>query len=321
MLIEKSDQVSAEWLSGVLGETVSHVEITSTASSWASHAGIVAATASGRALRLWLKMCLGKTFGRSEVDFYTRDYVGLANAPLVPCFDACFVPGVGYHLLLTDLSERFRDRKIAEPTLEHGLAIAAALALMHQHHWETAAPPNESQWNRYFDQIRPGVLPLERATDRSFRHRFELHTKELLNRWHDPQGMTLLHGDLNPTNVLTPKGAESPVYFLDRQPFEWSLTYGLAVYDLAYALVPWWPDTFRTLHEQTILRHWFERLNQHGYSWDQAQRDWSLSVEQCLHVPFEWCSDPETEVSMRPLWQWQLGNITGILNYYEPHSP
>ena len=59
--------------------------------------------------------------------------------------------------------------------------------------------------------------------------------------------MSLLHGDLNPTNILTPKTADTPVYFLERQPFDWSLTYGLGAYDLAYFLVIWWPEDIRRL--------------------------------------------------------------------------
>lgn len=310
-LIHRFDQLTVEWLTEVLGEKVADVKLSTTTSHWAQNASIEALMASGQERSLWLKLCMGGTFGRSEVDYYLRDYVDLPDAPLVTCYDAYCEPGVGYHVLLDDLSVEFRDRKLAPPTLEHGLALAAALARLHAHHWESAAPPTAVDWDVYFDQIRPGIERIEEATGRSFRANFESHSVRLRERWSHPAGLTLLHGDVNPTNVLSPKGAESPVYILDRQPFDWAITYGLAAYDLAYAIVPWWPHDVRTSHQDVILRHWFDHLGQAGYTWEQAQSDWELSVEHCLHIPISWCRDPGAVEEMRGLWEWQLGNISG----------
>ena len=125
--------------------------------------------------------------------------------------------------------------------------------------------------------------------------------------------MSLLHGDLNSMNVLTPKADTRPVYFLDRQPFEWSLTYGVAAYDLAYFLVLWWPESIRVACETPILRCWYENVEQEGYSWEEAQADWRISVEQCLHVPLEWCSKPQTAEKMRWLWEIQLARVKAAL--------
>jgi hypothetical protein len=310
-VIQRFDQVTAAWLTAVLGEEVADVKLSTSTSTWAQNASIVALMASGLTRSFWIKLCTGGTFGRSEVDYYFRDYVDLADAPLVTCYDACWEPGVGYHVLLEDMSAEFRDRKTAPPTLEHGLALAAAIARLHAHHWENGSPPTADQWDVYFEQISPGIDRIEEATGRSFRAKFESHAARLRQRWSNPVGLTLLHGDINPTNVLSPKGAESPVYFLDRQPFDWGITYGLAAYDLAYAIVPWWPYDVRTSHQEIILRHWFDHLGQPGYTWEQAQRDWDLSVEHCLHIPIEWCRDPGDVEKMRGLWEWQLGNITG----------
>lgn len=282
-----------------------------TTSTWAQNASIVALMASGESRSFWLKLCCGGTFGGSEVDYYLRDYVDLTDAPLVTCYDACFEAGIGYHLLLDDLSAEFRNRKAAPPTLEHGLALASAVARMHAHHWERGSPPTAAAWDVYFEHIYPGVERIEEATGRSFGPEFEAHSVQLRQRWSNPIGLTLLHGDINPTNVLSPKAAESPVYILDRQPFEWDITYGLAAYDLAYAIVPWWPYHVRTSYQDVILRRWFDHLDQPGYTWEQARSDWDLSVEHCLHVPIKWCRDSGDLEQMRGLWEWQLGNITG----------
>ena len=302
-------QVSTDWLTSVLGRTVTHFKAETQASNWSSQVPLSVSFDDRGSQALRLKICLGETFGRSELDYYTKDYVGLVNAPLVRCYDAQFEQGVGYHVLLDDLSETYYNRRDVVPTLDYGLAVAEALGRLHQHHWESESAPSDAVWNRYFAEIRPGVAPLEQATGQEFAERFVAHEKALRTRGANPHGMSLLHGDLNSTNILTPKNAEAPVYFLDRQPFDWSLTYGLASYDLAYFLVIWWPQELRSAHEAVILRHWYEAIGQPGYSWEQAQSDWALSVEQCLHVPMEWCSKPETAEKMRWLWELQLARV------------
>jgi len=312
-VLRSADEVTAAWLGHLLQQPVERLHCNAGHGNWSHQIAIEAQMHDGSTRALRLKLCLGSTFGRSEVDYYLRDYVGLAGAPLVHCFDAQFDPAVGYHLLLEDLSATHVDRKELLPTLAHGLALAEALARLHRHHWRSRPAPDGAVLDRYFDEIRPGVAPIERATGQALRERFEHHERALRRRWVDPQGMTLLHGDLNPTNILTPRGADAPLYFIDRQPFDWSLTYGVATYDLAYAMIPWWPETTRRANELAVLRRWHEVLAQPDYGWIQAQADWALAVEQCLHVPIEWCSKPSTIERMRALWQVQLARIQDAL--------
>jgi hypothetical protein len=108
-------------------------------------------------------------------------------------------------------------------------------------------------------------------------------------------------------------GHETPLYFLDRQPFDWSLTYGVAASDLAYFMIPWWPEQTRAECELVVLRHWYDALDAPEYSWSEAQADWRLSVEQCLNVPMEWCSKPTTLESMRWLWLAQFSRVQKAL--------
>jgi hypothetical protein len=154
---------------------------------------------------------------------------------------------------------------------------------------------------------------MERATGFSLREQFALHEHTFRQRWANPHGMSLLHGDLNPTNILTPFGRETPPYFLDRQPFDWSLTYGVAASDLAYFMIPWWPEQEREKCELIVLKHWYDALSAPEYTWNQAQADWTLSVEQCLNVPMEWCSKPDTMESMQWLWQTQFSRVQNAL--------
>jgi hypothetical protein len=103
------------------------------------------------------------------------------------------------------------------------------------------------------------------------------------------------------------------LYFLDRQPFDWSLTYGVAASDLAYAMVPWWPEATMAACELAVLRRWHEALDQPDYGWEEAKADWQLSVRQGLNVPIEWCSKPATLESMRWLWQAQFTRVQHAL--------
>lgn len=158
-------------------------------------------------------------------------------------------------------------------------------------------------------KARPGIEPLRQHSGHDLSRAFAQLQQRLHERWADPEGMTLLHGDLNPTNVLRPLAGGGPLFFIDRQPFDWSLTYGLAVHDLAYALLPWWPDAWRRAYQWPVLRAWHAALGQTGYRWHRVVADWQLSVLQCLCVPLEWCSKPETAHSMRWLWQAQLARL------------
>lgn len=317
MVVRSVSDVSESWLSDVLGETVIQVRVNFGQSNWAQQLTLKADLDNGTTRSLRLKICLGETFGPSEVEYYTRDYVDLIDAPLVRCFDAKYEPSVGYHILLEDLEATHRDRRDAPPTLAYGKAVAEALGRMHRHHWQSRDVPGGEAIDRYFDTIRTGLAPMECASAKPLRDRFERHEQTFRLRWGNPRGMSLLHGDLNSTNVLTPRDAEYPVYFLDRQPFDWSLTYGVAVSDLAYFMILWWPEQAQRDCGVSVLRHWYDALEKSDYTWQDAKADWRLSVEQCLNVPMEWCSNEKTLVDMRWLWEIQFSRIEAALASYK----
>ena len=84
--------------------------------------------------RLFLKMVTAdmedEYFGRSEVDYYTRDYMGLKEAPIVRCYHAAYSEELKrYHVLMDDLSNSHTTAAGKRPTVEYAFALAEGLAL------------------------------------------------------------------------------------------------------------------------------------------------------------------------------------------------
>lgn len=272
-VISSPDDITLEWLSEILQEDVISIKMRHEGSNWSSQVPVTAEFRGGRAVALRVKICLGQTFGRSEVDYYTRDYAAMADAPIVKCWNAAFDNEVGYHLVLDDLAETHSNRRDVSPSLPYGLAVAKALGRLHRHHWQSHSVPGQRALDRYFQEFRPGIAALKRIAGQDLSDvAFEVETR-LRFRLSDGRGLTLLHGDLNSMNILTPKGDNSPVFFIDRQPFDWSLTYALAIHDLAYFLVLWWPEEMRMAHEAEIIRCWHREVGDPSYKWPQAIAD------------------------------------------------
>ena len=87
----------------------------------------------------------------------------------------------------------------------------------------------------------------------AMRDLFARHPQAMIERTSDPNGFTLIHGDTGEQNILTPRQGDRPVYIIDRQPFDWSLTTWLGAYDLAYAMVLDWPVELRRQWEMPVL--------------------------------------------------------------------
>jgi Ser/Thr protein kinase RdoA (MazF antagonist) len=265
-----------------------------------------------RPQRLFLKMVNANMedeyFGPSEVDYYARDYVGVQGAPLVRSYDAAYsAEEQRYHVLMDDLSETHVEALARPPTLEHGLALAEGLAAMHAHWWGAKRLaqagerlPSAEKIRRFVGVAQPGAGHIiARFADRLEAHWPDLilelyaeHPQVMIERAQDGNGFTLIHGDPNRSNTLVPREAERPIYLIDRQPFDWSLTTWLGVYDLAYAIVLEWEVETRRRLEQQILRHYHDQLIRNGvdgYAWEQLFRDYRLSVAMGVYVATEWC--------------------------------
>jgi Ecdysteroid kinase-like family len=258
----------------------------------------------------------------SEVNYYARDYLTLVHAPIPKCYAAHIDPDTGsYSVLMEDLSST--HEKDTSPNFQYGLEVASALAKLHVFGWGEerirkldGCLPDKAKLDRYVAHVRQGLDWLLEATRTeipdSWREAildiFEHHPRKMWQRTNDPAGFTIVHGDVNPGNILYPVNG-GKVYFLDRQPFTWSLTTWLGVSDLSYLMVQYW-DTERRRHlELSVLEQYHRQLIDNGvadYSWDQLLADYKLCIPQAVYRAAEWCIRPEDRDRMRWLWSLEL---------------
>jgi hypothetical protein len=323
-VITSVDQITVEWLTTVLSNSgalahgaVTSFELGTGQGNWSENANLALSyTDKARGTlpqRLFLKMVDADTgddeyFGDSEVTYYTRDYVDVANAPLLRCYDAAYSEQLHrYHILLDDVSETHIEAAGREPTLEYGLALAEGLAAQHARWWgakrlaEAGAPIHSAEHiQRFVDIAEPGVgnilgrfsAELEPHWPDLLYELYAKHPRAIIERTANDNGFTLIHGDVGHNNVLVPREGVRPIYIVDRQPFDWSLTTWLGVYDLAYAIVLDWPVEIRRQYEIPVLKHYHATLVENGvndYSWERLYDDYRLCAAMGVYIATEYC--------------------------------
>lgn len=260
-------------------------------------------------------------FGISEAHYYARDYVDLPDAPIPKAHHVAYSPHSGrYHILMEDLSEGFHPSWGVAPTQEYGESVAEALAVLHTRYWTPgqrerigARIPGKVEIGEYMAHIVPGIEPMLVATRGDIPARWadmarsavRYHPPIMLERAQQPGGFTVVHGDVNPGNVLSPKEGSRPVYLIDRQPFSWSLTTWLSAADVAYLMVHWWDTDLRRQFELPVLRSYHRALIRGGvqdYQWHQLVLDYRLAAVESLYGAAAWCVDPQNRASMRWVW-------------------
>lgn len=323
-VVTNIQQVSSAWLtealrsSGALvGGAVAGFTVVSGGGNWSSNARLTlhytADSTGDLPRRLFLKLVSadlgdGEYFGPSEVDLYTRDYVDISDAPLLRCYHAAYSAELHrYHLLLDDISDTHIEAAHQTPDLAYGLALADALATLHARWWgaerlaAASAPIHSSEHIRRFVAIAaPGAeyitaghaANLKPHWPPLMRDLFAYYPQALVDRTHNPNGFTLIHGDAGKHNILVPRRNNRPIYLIDRQPFDWSLTTWLGVYDLAYIMALDWESDIRRRLEAPILQRYHAQLLARGvedYPWDQLWYDYRLSIPLCVTVAAEYC--------------------------------
>jgi len=163
----------------------------------------------------------------SEVNYYARDYLELADAPIPKCYAAHAADDGSYSILMEDLSDT--HEKDTSPNREYGLAVATALGRLHAFGWGEqrihqlgGRVPDEAKLAQYIGHVRQGLESLLEQTRmeipdswrKSILDIFQYHPGKMLERTKDTNGFTIVHGDLNPGNVLYPKKNREPTRYI-----------------------------------------------------------------------------------------------------------
>lgn len=322
-IITNPEQVTSAWLTEVLMKSkaledgsVIGFSVEPGSGNWSSNARLnisYSPQAGGsKPAKLFLKIVQidpeDEFFGPSEVTYYTHDYVDVADAPLLRCYDAVYSDSARcYHILLQDVTDTHVVAAEKQPTLDYGLALADGLAAMHARWWgaqrlkEAQAPVHSTEHiQRFVDIAQPGAAHILDRFAATFEPHwpaaiealFARHPQAIIQRSLDASGFTLIHGDAGHGNILVPSSGSRPIYLIDRQPFNWSLTTWLGVYDLAYAMVLDWGVDVRRALEIPVLLRYHQQLQLRGikdYSWSRLYDDYRLCAAMGVYIATEYC--------------------------------
>lgn len=334
-VISSISDVDLQWLQAVLDRecpdsnlTISSFSVESASSTNASTAAVrltYDGNKSGPA-SLFLKFCGndGHFVKDSEYFYYKRDYDGLKEAPIPICYDAQYSDRSGaYHILLEDLSRTHYSNKEIKPTLDHALSVSTELARLHAFRWgrksdalniDTNADSHISTFIAHVAKNLPYILQaagndIPRLWQNTLQDIFRIHPDLMKRRAANLAGQTLIHGDPNPSNILSPHDPKGKTYIVDRQPFTWSLQYWLGVCDLVYMSVPYWDAEDRRALEKAMLKKYHEsllRFGVTGYSWEECRQDYRLCIAHGVYVAVQWGENEDELKNMKWLWEKQL---------------
>ncbi|MDQ7026963.1 MAG: aminoglycoside phosphotransferase family protein [Anaerolineae bacterium] len=240
-------------------------------------------------------------FIQREVDFYNKILPALLRKNkiqdlcLTACYDAYFDDITGQsHVILDDVSKDYVPSKEKHPpTQRHREQIIDALARIHAQWWEhpildtIADMPSEEKIAanlQTYQEKFATLMNFPGSRYMSARHKEILktvaekippHRKERLI---NGQGITIVHRDLHPGNLL--------YSHRDSRIIDWqSWRIDTATDDLAYMMACFWPQHLREFQENNILRRYYNsllRLGVEGYSWEDLQYDYVASIAHCI---------------------------------------
>jgi hypothetical protein len=257
--------------------------------------------------RLFLKTGQG---GEAEVRFYgTLARSAGLTLPVVPCYDAAWSPTAERsHLLLLDLAAT--HGLIAPwpmpPLQAQGEAFSRQLAKLHARWWghpDLGKTIGNMQWNLRSERAYRETTAWRRAAFGRFAvflgDRLDVEQRDLYeqvlaflpalserywrHRLRSRRGLTLIHGDCHPGNLLYPKDTRrGDIYLVDWQGYR----VATGATDLAYMVsCHWYAERERAL---PFLECYHAGLVENGiedYGWDDFCLDYAVAITEYLFDP------------------------------------
>ena len=180
--------------------------------------------------RLFVKRCdQWGEFADAEVGWYTFIAPLCPYLKPVPCYGYEIDAGAeSYTLLLADLTETHNHNFGVTPTFERYVPIVEQFAALHAGWWNhaelgtfTGQLPTAEVVERALEMARDGkermienfeLTPEQRDI---INHVFATHPQRLIERGRDTQTLTCVHGDPNPSNLLSPNDGLGNSYIIE----------------------------------------------------------------------------------------------------------
>lgn len=233
---------------------------------------------------------------KKEIDFYTKIVPvlkrrldeSLLRFPI--CYDSYYDEVVEqYHIILDDVSQEFKPSpEKAPPTARHREAVIDTLAHFHAVWWEH--PLLEDIAILYSGENIEKMIELYQQKfeelDKAVGKHIEARHREILQkisegmpakrrkRLEAGQGITLVHGNLNPESLLYSS--------METKVTNWqSWRIGTGTDDLVYMIICYWSKHLRKFQEQPLLKRYYYAMLDYGvkdYTWDDFQYDYKASL-------------------------------------------
>lgn len=343
-VITTPDQVTPEWLTGVLSKSgslkcgkVIYVKIILTKTLPLSvvsrlEVGYSEGVPGFPPTKLFLKMA-GPHLLKSvsfepnsrEVAFYRTIAPDMNDPPFIYCYDAAYSESGMSHLLLDDLSEtHFQPEPPQPPSKSYCELAMDCLAQLHAHWWQHPRLGKDigtlfdgDQLNAFVGELEKNVISFVgflgdklSAERRKIYDRLLSSSHKIWGRLTDRSGLTVTHGDAHWWNLLYPRDRDTDRVRL----FDWHLWHvDLGARDLAFMVALGGYSERRAAIEQSLIRHYHRSLIAHGvrnYTWDDCWTDYRWSAIRNLNIPvIQWLQGKSVD-------EW-LGNLERAMVAYD----
>jgi len=254
--------------------------------------------------------------GKKEVQFYTEIAGGVADLPVVRCYDAVYSEEADrFHLLLEDLSQTHISHppSVLPPSKAQAEQIVDALACLHASWWDhprlgrdigplptEVSLTEDMAWAgralaSFVDFTGDRLSDTRRKVYESVLASFlPVQLKRLVNGNH----LTLIHGDSHIGNFLYPRNPDkNTLRIIDWK--SWRIAIGAS--DMAHMMAVFWFPERRVQLEQELLKRYYDHLLERdvkAYTWEVCWYDYRFAVIDHLFYP---------------IWQWSTDHIPDLI--------